>query len=102
MVKMSINNFHPDSVKFSVIASTLDKTLVKSLEGVGVVVPHKISELEYVVRSEVEKCFADFSMDSGNIKTQLIFDQDVVLVKVSRYKGGALEEIFSTIFDRWN
>ncbi|MFZ5646722.1 MAG: hypothetical protein ACOY30_03780 [Bacillota bacterium] len=102
MVKMSINNFHPDSVQFSVIASTLDKTLASFLEGVGVVVPHKISELEYVVRAEVEKCFADFSMDSSNIKTDLIFDQDTVLVKVSRQKGSVFEEIFTTIFDRWN
>lgn len=102
MVKMQINNFHPDSVKFAVIASTLDQSLMGFLGGVGVVVPHKISELEYVVRAEVEKCFADFNLDSSNIISELIFDQDVVSVKVSMKKGSVSEEIFSTMFSRWS
>ncbi|KJR96879.1 MAG: hypothetical protein VR68_13355 [Peptococcaceae bacterium BRH_c4a] len=102
MVRMAINNFHPDSVNISVIAYTLDKILVSILKGTGVVVPHKISELEYVVHSEVIKCFKDYYPDSGEVQTDLIFDQDLVVTRISRQTSQRLEELFSITADRWN
>ncbi len=102
MVGMSINNFHPDSVRISVIAYTLDRILVNILKGTGVVVPHKISELEFVVNSEVTRCFKDYNQDLNNIQTDLIFDQDLVVTRVSRLTGQRLEELFSITADRWS
>lgn len=101
MVIMSINNLHPDSVSLSVVAFSLDKTLVEILGGVGVVVPHKVSEIEYVVQSEVAKFFKDFHLEHNNVQTELIFDQDIVEVKVSRSKGGSREKLFTITADRW-
>ena len=101
MINMAINNFHPDSVSISVVASKLHKPLVKMLSGTGVVVPNKISELEYVVHSEVVKVFRDYQLDHSNIKTELIFDLDVVRLKVLRNVGGEKEYLFSITADRW-
>lgn len=100
MVNMAINNFHPDSVTVSVVASSLDNTLVNILSGAGVVVPHKISELEYVVHNEVAKLFYDFHI-KDSIKTELIFDQEIVEVKVFKTRGMLDEHLFSITADRW-
>lgn len=101
MVNMAINNLHPDSVSVSVVASTLDKTLMGILSGTGVVVPNKISELECIVHFEVARVFDDYYINEGNIKTEIIFDQDVVEVKVFRLEGMFNEHLFSITADRW-
>jgi hypothetical protein len=101
MVDMAINNFHPDSVAISVVAYSLDQALVDLLSGTGVVVPHKISELEHVVHSEVVKFFKDYQLDENNITTEVIFDQDVVEVRVLRIRGKLMEHLFSIKADRW-
>ncbi|HBV98275.1 MAG: hypothetical protein JL50_19570 [Peptococcaceae bacterium BICA1-7] len=100
MVNMAINNFHSDSVTISVVASFLDKILNGILTGVGVVVPHKISELEYNVNIEVARIFNDYRI-GDSIITELIFDQDIVEVKVIRKKGKKSEHLFSITADRW-
>jgi len=100
MVRMAINNLHPDSITLSVVAYSLDNALVKIIAGTGVVVPHKISELEYVVHSEVVKYFKDYELYTA-VKTDLIFDQNVVEVKVFRLVEGTEEYLFSVTADRW-
>lgn len=100
MVNMAINNLHPDSVSISVVASFLDKILTGILSGAGVVVPHKISELEYSVNSEVARVFNDYRI-GDSINTELIFDQDIVEVKIFRKKGKKSEHLFSITTNRW-
>ena len=101
MVVMSINNLHPDSVSISVVASGLEKALVEILDGVGVVVPHKVSEIEYVVQSEVARFFKDYHLEHKNVQTELIFDQDIVEVVVSRKSRGLTEKLFTISASRW-
>ena len=101
MVSMAINNVHPDSVIMSVVAYSLDKSLVKILSGIGVVVPHKISELENLVHSEVSRFFKEYRLDEGSVKTEVIFDQDIVEVRVFRDRDKSIEHLFSITADRW-